>query len=82
MTSIKWRDREIRNPAIRAVAITCGVGIGTLAMVALVMLAIFGMMITLPFHPVLRLFGLRGFIRRDGNDVEYVVDASSFRRRT
>lgn len=75
MTCIKWRDQEVRNSIARAFC----------AMVVIVAVAIIlpmAVIVSLPLHILLRLFGRQGFaqVSQDGG-INYTVDMLGFRRR-
>ena len=81
MTSMKWNNREITNPIARALLGTCAIFAGSLILAVATIAIVFGILITIPFDPILRMLGRRGFIRQRGASVDYIVDGSSFKRR-
>lgn len=78
MTSIKWNGQEVKGPFYRILAaFFVVVGVAVMVPVGMVIM-VFGLLISAPFHPVFRVFGRKGIFRGNG---EVIFDKTSFERR-
>lgn len=87
-TSIKFNDKEVKNPVLRIVVagfvIICGIVLVvifgfSLLFVTLGLLGL-GFVLTVPLHFILRFCGRRGFYVREGNNYTWTTEGA-FRRR-
>ena len=74
-TTVKWRDREVKNPVLRVVLSICVVLLAVPVLIFGIVVGICTMIVLTPVHPLCRLLGLRGFWRGDG---KFIADHTSF----
>ena len=82
-TSVTFRDKEIRNPFLRAAVVVFGLCVVLPFMLVVGLpFIIIGCLLTLPLHFALLLCGRRGFAQRapDGT-YKYHVELAGFARR-
>ncbi len=74
MTNITFRDKEVRNPLLRALcALVVCFGVFVILPVAVIA--------SLPLHVLLRLFGRRGFATiSESGGIIYEISISGFKR--
>lgn len=78
--SVKWGGREVEQPVARAAVAALAVCGAVLA----VLFALFAVVVLSPLclvlHPLFRLAGRRGTVRRDGDVLTITLDREAFRR--
>lgn len=80
--SIKWNDREITNPVLRALVPVLAAIFVVPFMLMSMMFMLLAVTLTLPFQPLFWIFNRRGFIQStpDGG-LSYTIDRTAFKRR-
>ena len=77
---IKWGEKEIENPILRAVAVPFVLVVGGIAMFGAIVALMILVPISIPLHALLRLCGRRGFIEKtDSGGTAYNVSSDGFR---
>ena len=77
---LEHNDEEVTNPGARAVLIPLFAGLSFLMAVFSIVAAVVGTVLGTLFHPVLRLFGRKGFIDKGPNHIYVQINRDAFRK--